>query len=168
VTRRPYMVEVILDDDELALADEVARIRFDSNRAAGATNRRGSGYDSEILGVQGEIAFARWAGVEPNLIDLQWAGSVDCVMDGIARRLDVKASRGWVLKVEPQKVGAPVDAYVLVHRSKPPYTFTIVGWEWADIMTLPDNLMVFEYQGREYESFAKHGQNLRSPEELKA
>ena len=158
---------VVLTPDELAMCAEIALQRTGANRQAGAKNRLGSGPSSERLGVEAEYAYCRYEGVEPRLLEDSWAHTADCIAHGW--RVDVKGTRGWDLKVEPEKKGDRVDVYVSVTRA-PGFadTFLIVGYEWADLVWMEDKLVEHQARdGRRYHAYTILERSLRPIEGLR-
>jgi len=132
VARMTYPV-VMLGAGEVAVAAVVASLRQAVNREAGVANRKAGTQDvmtTELVGLYGEIAFARWANLYPDLRVHLRAGSADAVWRGC--RVDVKGTRAvgghlWVDERSVRKGDA--DVYVLTHVNYA--TVTLMGWCYA-------------------------------------
>jgi hypothetical protein len=118
---------------ETAVAAVIASLRQAVNREAGVQNRKAGAQDvmtTELVGLYGELAFARWANLYPDLRVHLRAGSADAMWRGC--RVDVKGTRTvnghlWVDERSVQKGNA--DVYVLAHVNYA--TVTLVGWCYA-------------------------------------
>ena len=124
---------VMLGAGEVAVAAVVASLRQAVNREAGVPNRKAGTQDvmtTELVGLYGEIAFARWANLYPDLRVHLRTGSADAVWRGC--RVDVKGTRAvgghlWVDERSVRKGDA--DVYVLTHVNYA--TVTLMGWCYA-------------------------------------
>jgi hypothetical protein len=124
---------VMLGAGEVAVAAVVASLRQAVNREAGVLNRKAGTQDvmtTELVGLYGEIAFARWANLYPDLRVHLRTGSADAVWRGC--RVDVKGTRAvgghlWVDERSVRKGDA--DVYVLTHVNYA--TVTLMGWCYA-------------------------------------
>jgi len=124
---------VELGAGETAVAAVIASLRQAVNREAGVQNRKAGAQDvmtTELVGLYGELAFARWANLYPDLRVHLRAGSADAMWRGC--RVDVKGTRTvnghlWVDERSVQKGNA--DVYVLAHVNYA--TVTLVGWCYA-------------------------------------
>lgn len=103
------MTTVELSPGMLAVANVIAALRQAVNRTAGLTNLKAGPQDvmtTELVGIYGELAFAAWANVMPDLSIHLRAGSPDSMFRG--RWVDVKSTRGrtqqkWYTDVRPDK-----------------------------------------------------------------
>ena len=120
-----YGGPVTLDDADLALADECARIRLANAQRLRARDRWGQqSYQSDYLGACCEIAFARWAGL--GWACREWAFKEGGDVNGFEVR---KATLEYGMPVHlegahPDPVGRPCVA--VIQRS--PTEFTLPGW----------------------------------------
>ena len=132
VTLRGPLTEtrLTLSPGEIATATTIAGIRQGVNRERGITNQKAGPQDpitTELVGMLGELAFARWANVCPDLSTHLRAGTPDAVFRGYT--VDVKSTRNPLgpLYVDPRPDKAP-DVYVLVHIEYA--ACTLLGWVW--------------------------------------
>ena len=115
-----------LSPGELAVGTVIASLRQAVNREAGRVNLKAGPQDpmiTELVGIYGELAFARWANVFPDLSVHLRAGGCDATWLGWA--VDVKSSRraGAPLWVDSRK---RPDVYVLALVEGT--TVTLAGW----------------------------------------
>jgi hypothetical protein len=115
-----------LSPGELAVAQVIASLRQAVNREAGRVNLKAGPQDpmiTELVGIYGEVAFARWANVFPDLSVHLRAGSFDATWLGWS--VDVKSSRNasGPLWVDSRK---RPDVYVLALVEGT--TVTLAGW----------------------------------------
>lgn len=121
-------VEVLLGPGEVAAATTIAAIRQAVNRESGITNLKAGPQDpmtTDIVGILGEVAFAKWANVYPDMTTHLRHGSFDATFRGWS--VDVKSTRKpsgelWV-DARPDK---RASVYVLVHIEYA--SAHIVGW----------------------------------------
>ena len=121
---------VVLSEAEVFLAGSLIARRQSINRQAGIVNQKAGKQDpitTEQVGVYGELAFAKWANVYPDLSTHLRKGSADATFRGWT--VDVKASRNphgdlWV-DYRPDKRS---DIYVLVYVNGA--SCELVGWCW--------------------------------------
>jgi hypothetical protein len=117
---------ITLSVGEWAVAHSVGAMRQAVNREAGRKNLKAGGQDpltTEAIGAFGELAFARWANVYPDLSVHLRAGSFDAVWRGY--NIDVKTTRtaGGPLYVDERK---QPDIYVLAELRD--IDVTLVGY----------------------------------------
>ena len=115
-----------LSPGELAVAQVIASLRQAVNREAGRVNLKAGPQDpmiTELVGIYGELAFARYANVFPDLSVHLRAGSFDATWLGWS--VDVKSSRSasGPLWVDSRK---RPDVYVLALVEGT--TVTLAGW----------------------------------------
>lgn len=122
---------VVLSEAEVFLAGSLITLRQSINRQAGIVNQKAGKQDpitTEQVGVYGELAFAKWANVYPDLTTHLRKGSADATFRGWT--VDVKAIRNpagdlWV-DARPDKLA---DLYVLVNVNYA--TCDLLGWCWS-------------------------------------
>jgi len=124
-------MQIFLGPGDMAVATTIAAIRQGVNREVGIANRKAGPQDpitTDIVGVLGELAFARWANVCPDFTTHLRSGGCDATYLGYA--VDVKATRSpaGVLYVDARPNKQP-DLYVLVHVDYA--TANLLGWCWA-------------------------------------
>ena len=118
--------QVQLTPGAMAVASVIGSLRQAVNRTAGMVNLKAGPQDpmtTELVGIYGELAFAQWANVMPDLSIHLRAGSPDCTFRG--RWVDVKATRRkanpiWYTDYRPSK---------RMHL----YVFTMVEYASVDI-----------------------------------
>lgn len=122
---------VVLSEAEVFLAGSLIALRQSINRQAGIVNQKAGKQDpitTEQVGVYGELAFAKWANVYPDLTTHLRKGSADALFRGWT--VDVKASRNangpLYVDARPDKLA---DLYVQVHVDVA--TCTLLGWCWS-------------------------------------
>lgn len=121
-------MRIYLGTGEVALATQLAAIRQSVNREAGIVNQKAGAQDpitTDVVGVLGEFAFAKWSNVFPDLTTHLRKGTPDAVYRGWT--VDVKSTRNphGVLYVDarPDKWA---DLYVLMHVEYA--TCRVLGW----------------------------------------
>jgi len=120
------MRSVQLSPGAMAVASVIGSLRQAVNRTAGMTNLKAGPQDpmtTEMVGILGELGFAQWANVMPDLSIHLRGGSPDCTFRG--RWVDVKATRKkaspvWYTDYRPAK---------RMHL----YVFTMVEYAQVDI-----------------------------------
>ena len=122
---------VVLSEAEVFLAGSLIALRQSINRQAGIVNQKAGKQDpitTEQVGVYGELAFAKWANVYPDLTTHLRKGSADARFRGWT--VDVKATRNALLPLyvdaRPDKLA---DIYVQVHVDVA--SCTLLGWCWS-------------------------------------
>jgi len=123
---------VVLSEAEVFLAGSLIALRQSINRQAGIVNQKAGKQDpitTEQVGVYGELAFAKWANVYPDLTTHLRKGSADALFRGWT--VDVKATRNphgdlWV-DYRPDKQS---DIYVLVYVNGA--ACELLGWCWFE------------------------------------
>lgn len=111
---------------ERTLAHVIAALRQGVNRTAGLKNLKAGPQDpllTDVVGLKGELAFAKWANVYPDLSIHLRSGSFDATWNGWS--VDVKSTRNpnGPLWLDERK---RPDVYVLaVVREE---DVTLVGW----------------------------------------
>lgn len=122
------MIQVTLSEEEQALCRDVSASRYATSRELGLTQLRvdTSKMNVELLGVQGELVFAKTFNLEAPKDNLGSDGGVDYIIKGVT--IDVKtASKPHYkllfrsLKVFKAKIGVLV---VKVNDN----TFNLIGW----------------------------------------
>ena len=125
---------VTLDESEIGLARMIASLRTCNNRVAKVQhNVRIPGQDNftnDLLGVCGEMVFAKTFNIYLDLCFHNRSGGHDLVLKG--KTIDVKttAREHGRLVVPLKKKSSPSDIYALVTGDLP--TFTIRGYATAD------------------------------------
>lgn len=122
---------VHLSEAEVLLAGFLATMRQSINRQAGITNQKAGPQDpitTEQVGLYGELAFAKWANVYPDLTTHIRTGSADAVYKGWT--VDVKSTRNLHgdLYVDARREKL-ADLYVLVHVNYA--SCELLGWLWS-------------------------------------
>lgn len=122
---------VQLSEAEVLLAGFLATMRQSINRQAGIVNQKAGPQDpitTEQVGLYGELAFAKWANVYPDLTTHIRTGSADAVYKGWT--VDVKSTRNphGDLYVDARREKL-ADLYVLVHVNYA--SCELVGWLWS-------------------------------------
>jgi hypothetical protein len=127
-------VEILLGAGEVAAAVQVAAIRQAVNRESGITNLKAGKQDpmtTEIVGILGEFAFAKWQNLYPDLTTHLRSGTFDATLKGWG--VDVKSTRNpsgelWV-DARPDK---RASVYVLVHVE---YACArVLGWMFGHLV----------------------------------
>jgi hypothetical protein len=121
--------QVQLSPGAMAVASAIGSLRQAVNRTAGMVNLKAGPQDpmtTELVGIYGELGFAQWANVMPDLSIHLRAGSPDCTFHG--RAVDVKATRKkagpvWYTDWRPDKAMA-LYVFVMVDYA----TVDICGW----------------------------------------
>lgn len=121
-------MNIVLGPGETAVANVIATLRQSVNREAGIKNLKAGKQDpitTEIVGILGEFAFAKWAGLWPDLSTHLRHGSFDNTFRGWS--VDVKSTRNprGDLYVDA-RADKRADIYVLVHVEYA--SCTIIGW----------------------------------------
>lgn len=124
-------INVLLNEAEVAIAGGLIYLRQSVNRQAGIVNQKAGKQDpvtTEQVGVYGELAFAKWANVYPDLSTHLRKGSMDATFRGWT--VDVKATRNphgelWV----DARVDKLADLYVLVYVNYA--SCDLLGWCWS-------------------------------------
>lgn len=123
---------VHLSPGAVFVGSSIATLRQEVNRAAGRTNLKEGPQDpmtTELVGIYGEIGFAQWANVMPDLSIHLRAGGHDCMYRGWS--VDVKATR---------RKAAPIwRTYMRESKQSMLYVFVqveyaeveICGWLWG-------------------------------------
>lgn len=122
---------VLLNEAEVAIAGGLIYLRQSVNRQAGIVNQKAGKQDpvtTEQVGVYGELAFAKWANVYPDLSTHLRKGSSDATFRGWS--VDVKATRNphgelWV----DARTDKLADLYVLVYVNHA--SCDLLGWCWS-------------------------------------
>jgi hypothetical protein len=128
-------VIITLAPGELAVANVIASLRQAVNRTASITNLKAGPQDpmtTELVGIYGEFAFARYANVWPDLSIHLRNGSYDAKVGSYD--IDVKSSRGYRWKVDPRPGKCPMF-YVFAHVDYA--TVELMGWQ--DAATLQEH-----------------------------
>lgn len=136
-------MRVILTPGDITIATTLACVRQGVNREAGKVNLKAGSQDAmttELVGAFGEVAFARWANVYPDMTTHLRAGSPDATFGSLT--VDVKTTRRlqdprWRLDIRPDKM---FDAYV----------FAAADWATVDLkgwVTQTQALALLERQG---------------------
>jgi hypothetical protein len=122
---------IVLSEAEVFLAGSLIALRQSINRQAGIVNQKAGKQDpitTEQVGVYGELAFAKWANVYPDLTTHLRKGSADALFRGWS--VDVKASRNphGDLYVDA-RADKLADIYVLVYVNGA--ACELLGWCWS-------------------------------------
>ena len=125
------MIEVKLNQLELAIADVVAQDRSSGSRKAGVVDQKKfkekSGFFIDRLGIIGEMAVAKALNVCPIFNDSTKANGYDLLYQGL--RIDVKTTErsdgNLIIKT---KENPDVDTYCLVRWDEENSVATIVGY----------------------------------------
>ena len=124
-------ISVHLSEAEVFLAGTLITLRQSINRQAGIVNQKAGKQDpitTEQVGVYGELAFAKWANIYPDLTTHLRKGSADAVYKGWT--VDVKSTRNLhgdlYIDARPDKLP---DIYVLVYVN---YAHCeLLGYVWS-------------------------------------
>lgn len=127
------MTTVDLSPGLMAVGNVIGSLRQAVNRTAGMTNLKAGPQDpmtTEVVGIYGELAFAVWANVMPDLSIHLRAGSPDCMFRG--RKVDVKSTRRlsdpvWYTDVRPDK-----RMHCYVFTAVDYARVELCGWLWYD------------------------------------
>ncbi|MFZ9747827.1 MAG: hypothetical protein ACO3G4_14475 [Opitutaceae bacterium] len=122
-------MRVILTPGDITIATTLACVRQGVNREAGKVNQKAGAQDAmttELVGTFGEIAFARWANVYPDMTTHLRAGSPDARFGPLT--VDVKTTRRvdaprWTVDCRADKC---FDVYVFAAADWA--TVTLLGW----------------------------------------
>lgn len=141
------MSSVSLDAAEQLTARVIASMRSGLNRVNGTPDAKKcgkDGYEVDLEGVAGEMAFAKLKNLCPDLGALPRSGGHDFLtQDG--KTLDVKTTsldEGNLL-VSESKAAAPSDFYVLMTGQFPNYRY--VGWASSKKVFREENLVDLGY-----------------------
>lgn len=130
-------VKIQLSEAEILLAGFLTAMRQSINRQAGIVNQKAGPQDpitTEQVGLYGELAFAKWANLYPDLTTHLRTGSADAVYKGWT--VDVKSTRNLHgdLYADVRR-GKLADLYVLVYTNYA--TCELLGWLWSgDVLAL--------------------------------
>lgn len=126
-------IDVVLTDEEMALADHVAQERQRVQRGSGRRDAKviESGLDADVQGCRAELAVSR-------AFNLAWDGKIFEIADWEKWRylghdvsgVEVRSTQhenGRLILHPSDKDDSP---YILVRAVNPP-AFTIVGWCWG-------------------------------------
>ena len=122
------MIQVTLSDEEQALCRDVALSRYDTSRELGLTQLRidTSNMNVELLGVQGELVFAKIFNLEDPKDNLGSDGGVDYIIQGVT--IDVKTASKPHYKLLFRSLEAfKATIGVLVVKVND-NTFNLIGW----------------------------------------
>jgi len=122
------MIQVTLSDEEQALCRDVALSRYDTSRELGLTQLRidTSNMNVELLGVQGELVFAKIFNLEDPKDNLGSDGGTDYTIQEIT--IDVKAASKPTYRLLFRSLEAfKSQVGVLVVKIND-NTFKLVGW----------------------------------------
>ena len=140
--------EVTLDEAEMLTARVVASMRTGLNRQNGTPDGKRcdrDGFDVDLDGVGGEMAFAKLKNLCPDLGALPRSGGHDFLARNGRHTIDVKTTsmKDGNLLVGENKAGAPSDFYVLMEGKFPSYEY--VGWANSKHGFKEDNLVNLGY-----------------------
>lgn len=135
--------KVSLSPGAVYVATAIATMRQEINRAAGTHNLKSGAQDpmtTELVGIFGELAFAQWANVMPDLSTNIRSGSFDASFRGLP--VDVKTTRRlnnprWYADA---RAGKRADIYV----------FAVSDWAtvelcgWLPFEQLPESIKGIE------------------------
>ena len=132
-----------LTDLEQKLCSEGAKMRYNVARSSGVNNGKigpQSNAETDLLGLGGELATAKWLNVYPDLTIYARQGGVD-LLSHSGMRIDVKTTKystGMLLA----KINTPykdIDSFVLVTAEYP--SFIVRGWATKDELIDPKNII---------------------------
>ena len=117
---------VTLDHGEQTIVRVCAALRTGMNRSAGTPDRKLSlrdGYDLDLDGMGGEMAYAKKRNVYVDLGVIPRRGGHDLVVNGLTVDVKTNANHNGDLLVKPSKANDPSDVYVLMTGSFPEYVY---------------------------------------------
>ena len=124
------MVEHTLTKLEQIVCKLGAKMRYNASRSANVYNAKigpQSNEETDLLGLGGELAVAKWLNVYPDLTSYARQGGVD-LTSNTGKRIDVKTTKYATGKLLA-KINTPyldIDVFVLVTTVYP--VFTVCGW----------------------------------------
>ncbi|QFG09995.1 HNH endonuclease [Mycobacterium phage Antsirabe] len=138
----------MLDPGEVSVAHHVAAQRAFVNGAAGVQDQRadcgslGTAADLDLIGVVGELAFAKWQGIFPDLTAFPRAGTPDYTIGGWT--WDVKATKhagGELICPLSAKADAQLYALAIVQATGQ-FSFVVrfPGWATRDELIRPERI----------------------------
>tara|TARA_Y100000310_G_C20561210_1_gene753154 strand:+ start:260 stop:775 length:516 start_codon:yes stop_codon:yes gene_type:complete len=148
--------ETTLSEAEILTARVVASMRTGLNRQSGTPDAKKcdrDGFEIDLDGVGGEMAFAKLKNLCPDLGALPRSGGHDFLTKN-GRTLDVKTTsvKHGNLLVGENKANAPSDFYVLMTGKFPTYEY--VGWASSKQVFKAENLVDLGY-GKVYRVWRK-------------
>jgi len=157
---------VKLNDTEMELAMKISCMRYGSNRLAGIRNGKvgnQSDFETEFIGMCGEIAFCRMFNIYPDLTIIAGGNPYDCLL--VSTRIDVKTTH-WLngkLLSKAKNEYPEIDVFALVVGEPASMEFTFVGWQTYKELRMKKNISE-QFKG----SYALPQDELETPEKLLA
>ena len=143
----PKMVEFTLTELEQYLCRRGAKMRFTNNRKQNIPISKvgpQSHEKTEIIGLGGEIAVARWLNIYPDLTTHTRQGGADLISN-TGKRIDVKTTMYETGKLLAMMNTAypDIDIFVLVTAKFP--VFIVRGWATKEELLRPDTVTNLGY-----------------------
>ena len=136
------MVEFTLTDLEQYLCRHGAEMRHNVARSSNVYNGKigpQSNEETDLLGLGGELAVAKWINVYPDLTKYARQGGVDLNSD-TGKKIDVKTTKYSTGKLlaKINTAYSDIDIFVLVTGEFP--VFTVRGWATKEELLRPDTI----------------------------
>ena len=136
------MVEFTLTDLEQYLCRHGAEMRHNVARSSNVYNGKigpQSNEETDLLGLGGELAVAKWLNVYPDLTIYARQGGVDLISH-TGKKIDVKTTKYSTGKLLAKINTAypDIDIFVLVTGEFP--VFTVRGWATKEELLRPDTI----------------------------
>ena len=141
------MVEFALTNLEQYLCKRGAKMRYTNNRKQHIRNAKAGpqSYEkTEILGLGGEIAVAKWLNIYPDLTIYARQGGADLISN-TGKRIDVKTTmyETGKLLAKINTAYPDIDIFVLVTAEFP--VFIVRGWATKEELLRPDTVANLGY-----------------------
>jgi hypothetical protein len=135
---------VTLTDGEIEVCRMIAQMRDKQNTQINHDKVSNKTQEQQSFeGVMGEVAFAKWKNVYPDLSTEPRKNGYDCVFK--EHRVDVKSTNhptgDLILKID--KDNPDIDIYVLAILH--PFHVDIVGWAYKTDLMQPENVKHYGY-----------------------
>ena len=135
--------EYTLTDLEQELCTKGAEMRYNVARSSGVKNGKigpQTNKETDLLGLGGELAVAKWLNVYPDLTIYPRQGGVD-LLSSSGSRIDVKTTKysTGMLLAKINTSYKDIDIFILVTSDYP--TFKIRGWATKDDLLNPKNIV---------------------------
>jgi hypothetical protein len=155
---------ITLDATEQAIAEGLARRRFNAARKAGVANAKigpQSNHLTDLEGIGSEFAFCKLFNLFPDLTVGARKGGHDCLLDSF--KVDVKSTKykSGKLLARTSKTLDDADIYALMIGEFPTYEF--VGWSLNKELLKQENIINLGHG----EGYGLTQNNLKRPGSLK-
>ena len=141
------MYEYTLTDLEQKLCTEGSEMRYNVARTSGVSNGKigpQSNKETDLLGLGGELAVAKWLNIYPDLTTYARQGGVDLISN-TGKRIDVKTTMYETgrLLAKINTAYPDIDIFVLVTAKFP--VFIVRGWATKEELLRPDTVTNLGY-----------------------